>query len=198
MANKSFSKLTARNQSFLVSQLHKLINYYSGIFCSRERVYLKNLTKIDGSIYWVEGENKVLIAMAVLDPNYIFKSDGIEFTTMGHTISNKPGQMERIFHHIFTDFTNKSLSLICKPFVADSIAVKDYGMIGFNPVELTKYMPDIADIKTDYFNVTETLAEGLARKEHQIYFRFAPEDLSLLKSNNLDLFKIVDAKLADL
>lgn len=121
MANKSFSKLTSRNQSSLVSQLHKLISYYSGIFCSRERIYLKNLAKNDGSLYWIEDDAKKLMAIALIDPNYKFNVLGFDLITLGHTISNKSGQMERLLHHIFTDFEDKTINLICKPFVADSM-----------------------------------------------------------------------------
>jgi len=197
MANKSFSKLTSRNQSSLVSQLHKLINYYSGIFCSRERVYLKNLTKTDGSVYWIEDEAKKLMAVAIMDPNYKFNVLGFDLVTIGHTISNKSGQMERLLHHIFTDFEEKTLNLICKPFVADSMGVKDYQMIGLNSLELLEYFPELANTKTDYFNVTENLAVGLARKEHQIYFRFIQDDLKTIASRNPNLFKLVSAKLAE-
>ena len=196
MANKSFSKLTSRNQSSLVSQLHKLISYYSGIFCSRERIYLKNLTKTDGSLYWVEDDAKKIMAMAIIDPQYKFNVLGFDLITLGHTISNKSGQMERLFHHILTDFENKTLSLICKPFVADSIIVSNYNMVGLNSFELSQYFPELADIKTDYFNVHESLSEGLARKEHQIYLRFAPNDLEIIKKSNQDLFKFVNSKLA--
>jgi hypothetical protein len=195
MANKSFSKLTSRNQSALVSQLHKLINYYSSIFCSRERIYLKNLTKVDGSVYWIEDEAKKLMAIAVLDPNYRFNVGGIDLVTLGHTISNKSGQMERLLHHIFTDFENTTLNLICKPFVADSIGIKDYDMVSFNSIELKELFPELAALKTDYFNVTETLAEGLARKEHQIYFRFCPKDLEKIQKSSPNLFRHLTNKL---
>lgn len=196
MANKSFSKLTSRNQSSLVSQLHKLISYYSGIFCSRERIYLKNLAKNDGSLYWIEDDAKKLMAIALIDPNYKFNVLGFDLITLGHTISNKSGQMERLLHHIFTDFEDKTINLICKPFVADSMGVTDYKMVGFNAVELAQYFSDLANVTTDYFNVTETLAEGLARKEHQIYFRFAQSDLEKIKKSNSDLFKFINKKLA--
>jgi hypothetical protein len=196
MANKSFSILSTRHQSALVSQFHKLISYYSSIFCSRERVYLRDLTKIDGSFYWIEDEAKKIMALALLDPNFKFNFLGFDIINIGHTISNKSGQMERLLHHIFSDFEHKTLSLICKPFVADSMGISDYRMVGFNPLELNEYLPELGCTKTNYFNVTENLAQGLARKEHQMYFKFAPSDLDLIKKQNPNLFKAISKKIS--
>lgn len=192
MANKNFSKLSSRNQSALVSQLHKLICYYSSIFCTRERVYIKNLAKTDGNVYWLEDDNKNLMAVALLDPKYVFTALGIDFLTLGHTISNKSGQMERLLHHLFSDHDNRSLILLCKSFVAESLNFKEYKLVQFNPVELETIFPELSEITTDYFNVkNERLNQGMARKEHLAYIKFSDEDLKLIKNKKPSLYKFV-------
>lgn len=182
MAFKSFKKLSSRNQSTLISQLHKLINYYSSIFATRERVHLKKISQHDGAIYWLEDDTKKLAASAILDPNYSFSIGPINLKTLGHTISKRPGQMDRLLNHVFEDHKNHSIMFLCKPFVAESINSEEFRLTEINPVELSQLWPELAKFKTDYFNVkNEPLAEGMSRKQHNAYFKFAPQDLEIIK-----------------
>ncbi|MEI6728527.1 MAG: hypothetical protein WCK98_02685 [bacterium] len=185
MAQKSFSKLSTRNQSTLVSQIYKLINYYSSVFPTRERIYIKKLSKDDGNIYWVEDTEKELIATAIVDPNHSFNVAGVNLLTFGHTISKRLGQMERILNHIFTDYDDKSVALLAKPFVAQSIGFSDFGLVEFKPHELTDLWPEFAGMKTDYFNVHgESLVSALGRKEHSLFVKLTPKDLEKVINNN--------------
>jgi hypothetical protein len=188
MAQKSFSKLSTRNQSTLVSQIYKLINYYSSVFPTRERVYIKKLTKDDGNIYWVEDTEKELIATAIVDPNHSFQVGNVNLLTFGHTISKRLGQMERILNHIFTDYDNRSLALVAKSFVAESIGFRDFGLVEFKPHELTDLWPEFSGLKTDYFNVHgESLVSALGRKEHSLFVKLIPEDLDKVIKTNPNL-----------
>ncbi len=192
MAFKSFSKLSSRNQSSLISQLYKLISYYGDIFSARERTYLKSLSQKDGAIYWLEDEEKNLSAAAIVDPNYIFEVDGIKLNTLGHTVSKRPGQMDRILSHIFADFSEQSLIILTRPNIAGSIQYEALNLISFSPVDLISVWPELADQKTDYFNTTkETLAEGMGRKQYHLYLKLSSEDLNTLKNLNSKLVEFV-------
>jgi hypothetical protein len=192
MAFKSFKKLSSRNQSTLISQLHKLINYYSSIFATRERIHLKKISQQDGSIYWLEDDTKKLAASAILDPNYSFSIGPIHLKTLGHTISKRPGQMDRLLNHVFQDHKDNSIMFLCKPFVAESISSDEFDLTELTPVEMSQIWPELANIKTDYFNVkNESLSQGMSRKQHNAYFKFAQKDIDLIK----DLFPSIWTKI---
>jgi hypothetical protein len=197
MAFKSFSKLSSRNQSSLVSQLHKLIAYYGEIFSPRERVYLKNLSKKDGSIYWLEDDEKKLVAAAIADHNYTFIVNDLEVKTLGHIVSKRPGQMDRILSHVFADNEDSIMILLSRPAVAASIQNELFNLIQLTPVDLITLWPELANIKTDYFNITkETLVEGMNRKNHHLYLRIPNASLLLLKESKPDLANFIESKLA--
>jgi hypothetical protein len=190
MAFKSFTKLSPRNQSSLISQLHKMLNYYSSIFSTRERIYLKRISQHDGSIYWLEDDTKKLAASAILDPNYVFSLGPIKLHSLGHTVSKRPGLMDRLLSHIFGDHAEKSIMFLCKPFVADSISADEFELKQITPTELMELCPDLASHKTDYFNVkNEPLAQAMDRKGHHIYFRFSIKDKELLKKHHKNLWQ---------
>jgi hypothetical protein len=192
MAFKSFTKLTPRNQSALISQLHKMMNYYSSIFSTRERVYLKKISKTDGSIYWLEDDAKKLAASALLDPNYVFSIGSIRLQSLGHTISKRPGLMDRLLSHIFGDHGEKSIMLLCKPFVAQSISADEFELKSISPAELAEICPELAKAETDYFNVkNEPLGSALNRKDHHIYFRFTEKDKKELQKACEPLWKFL-------
>jgi len=196
MAFKNFAKLSARNQSSLISELHQLINYYGEIFCNRERVYLKNLSKNEGSIYWLEDENKKLVAAAIIDQNFRFKIDNLDIVTLGHTVSKRPGHMDRILNHVFTDYTSQSLALICRPLIAAGLQNNNFPLVSFTASELNTYWPGLANTVTDYFNTSkETLAQGLDRKQHNLYLKISPADLVIIQKNNSLLAKFIDSKI---
>jgi hypothetical protein len=177
MANSNFTQLTSRNKSSLVTAIHKEITYYSSSFCIRERVYVNKLTKDDDNIYWLQAENKQLAAFAIMDPNYEFEVEGIKLHTIGHTISKRPGYMERILTHIFKRHPEKSLILLCKEFVAKSLDIASYGMKCITPLELEEHWPELASLKTDYFNVkNEPLKNGMIRKQHNLYIKITDKD----------------------
>jgi hypothetical protein len=195
MAFKSFSKLSSRNQSSLVSQLHKLIAYYGEIFSPRERVYLKNLSKTDGSIYWLEDDEKKLVAAAIVDHNYDFSLDGLSLKTLGHTVSRRPGQMDRILSHIFSDYEDSSMLLLSRPTIAASIQNDLFDLIPFSPVDLVKLWPELANTKTDYFNITkETLAEGMGRKNHYLYLKITDRDFLSVSKNKPELTEYIKSQ----
>lgn len=199
MAYKSFSKLSSRNQSSLVSQLNQLISYYGEIFCPRERVYLKNLSKTEGTIYWLENEDKKLVAAAIVDKNYTFTANGVTLTTLGHTISKRPGQMDRILTHIFSDYQDNSLVLLCRPGIAEGIQTQIFDLVPMTALELTTYWPELAHIQTDYFNTSkETLAQGMDRKQHYIYIKLSSSDWITLKREKPELIEFIEAKLAEI
>lgn len=176
MAYKSFSNLTSRNQSHIISQLYKLINYYGSFFCTRERSYLKELSKKDSSIYWLEGQKHTLVASAIVDENHSIKTKVGNFKIFSHTISTHPGQMDRILQHVIADHKDDSLIFLGKEFMADSMELHNYGFIGVDPVELLEKWPELGTYKTSFFNVqNESLASGTSRKQYKIYFKLHPE-----------------------
>ena len=195
MAFKSFSKLSSRNQSSLVSQLHKLIAYYGEIFSPRERVYLKNLSKKDGSIYWLEDDEKKLVAATIVDHNYIFNINDINLKTLGHTVSKRPGQMDRILSHIFSDNEDSSMVLLSRPTIAASIQNELFDLIQFSPVDLVNLWPELANTKTDYFNITKgTLVEGMSRKNHHLYLKLSASDMGMSEKNKSELAGFIKSK----
>jgi hypothetical protein len=196
MAFKSFSKLSSRNQSSLVSQLHKLIAYYGEIFSPRERVYLKNLSKKDGSIYWLEDDEKKLVAAAIADYNYTFNINDLEVRTLGHIVSKRPGQMDRILSHVFSDNEDSIIILLSRPAVAASIQNEIFNLVQFTPVDLVTLWPELANTKTDYFNITkETLVEGMNRKNHHLYLKIPHDSLIKLKESKPQLADFISSKL---
>lgn len=181
MAKKIFSVLPARHQSSVISQIHKLINYYSSIFPCRERNYLKKLSQTDGNIYWLEDDQKNVLSVVIIDPNYIFTLDGHKILPVGHIISKKPGSIEGLLKHIFSDYSDCNLMFIAKEFIAQSIDYTKYNLKQFNPIQLLDNLPEIANISTNYFNVSnEKFVEALARKENSVFFKFTDTILSQL------------------
>jgi hypothetical protein len=198
MANKCFTKLSARSQSSVISQLHKLINYYSSIFCTRERVYLKSLANQDGNIYWLEDDAKKISAFVLLDPNYHFQTPEIEFLTIGHTISSKVGEMDKLLYHIFADHEDQSMFLLCKEFVGQSMRIEEYGMMNFDPIEIQEVLPEIALGQTDYFNVKqETLFGGMVRKNHHGFIKISDSDLVKIQTTKPKLYQMYTQKLQE-
>jgi hypothetical protein len=196
MAYKSFRTLTPRNQSSLVTQLHKLINYYGEIFCPRERAYLKSLTQNDGSIYWLEDDSKKIIAVAIIDPNYSLQASEVELKLLGHTISKRPGQMDRIFHHIWSDYEDETIAVVCRKSLSTAFDVEDLKLIELNPTEISQHWKELGEVETGYFNLTdEKLIDGLIRKDYCLYIKFSDKDLLTLKDNNEELFNLVESKL---
>lgn len=192
MAYKKFSSLTSRNQSSLVTQIHKLINYYGGIFVPRERSYLKKLSNTSDSIYWLEDDERKLIAVSIIDPNYTFNVDGIELHTLGHTIAKRPGQMERIFNHIWSDYEEKSILLLCRQTLASVLELKELGLIPFKPTDLLIKWKNLATLNTDYFNMSdEDLYTGMERKQYGLYLKLTPQDQQKLQATNPDLIQYI-------
>jgi hypothetical protein len=193
MAFKSFKKLSPRNQSSTISQLHKLIKYYGEIFCPRERSYLKELSKQDRSIYWVEDESKKLVAAAIVEPKYIFDIEGHFFKTLGYTVSKRPGQMERIFSHILDDYEEDNLIFMCRKSLASSLQTEKLGMVKLTSTQLMEFLPELAYLKTDYFNVkNEPLALGMERRQNDMFLKLndeARQDLLAKKPKLLDILQ---------
>ncbi len=187
MANSDFSTLSLRNKSSLVTAIHKEITYYSSTFCIRERVYINKLSKAKNNIFWLEDETKKLVAFAIMDPNYEFETDGIKIKTIGHTISKRPGYMERILRHIFNTHAGQTVAVLCKEFVANSLDLASFGAKNINPLELQERWPSLAKTSSDYFNVNENFVSGLIRKQHNFYIKLSKEDESKLKSKGIIL-----------
>jgi hypothetical protein len=199
MAFKSFKSLTTRNQSSLITQLHKLINYYGDTFCPRERNYLKNLSSTDGSIYWLEDDNRKMVAVALVDPNYIFEADGITVRTLGYTISRRQGQMDRILSHIWSDYEEDTIGLFSRKSLVGSLDLEFLNLIELTPLELDSVWPQLAQIKSDYFNLSsESLVQGLSRKDYNLYVRFSPKDLASIEKKNKALFDLCVKKKAQM
>lgn len=195
MAFKSFRTLTTRNQSSLVTQLHKLINYYGDTFCPRERNYIKNLSAVDGSIYWLEDDDKKMVAVAVVDPNYVFKAGDITVCSLGYTISRRQGQMDRILSHIWSDYESQTLALFSRKSLVGSLDLDFLNLIELTPLEISTHWKELSMIKTDYFNLSsESLEAGTARKGYNLYVRFAPVDLEKLSKTNKSLFDLCTEK----
>jgi len=195
MAFNSFFKLNSRTQSGIITQLHKMIGYYGEVFSARERIYLKNLSKSEKAIYWLENENKKLLASALVEPDYIFKLKDMNLITVGHTISTHTGQINRILAHIWNDYGNSSLALIIRPFIANAIDLACLNVKAFDFESLRRFWPELACIKTDYFNVkNEELADGLKRKCTSIYICLCEKDKEIISKTNQDLFNFYNNK----
>lgn len=176
MANSDFSTLSNRNQSSLVSAIYKEISAFTGSFCLRPRVYIRNLSKIPGSIYWLQDGNNKLAAFAFIDPNHIFQIKGVTIQTLGHTIAKKPGYMPRLLNYLLEQKKDQNLALICKEFVYKSLNLKEGLFIPLKPFDIKKKLPELANFKTDYFGVkNEFLASALSRKNQIIYLKLTPE-----------------------
>lgn len=174
MANKTFSKLTVRNQGNLVSQIHKIIKNYVDFFAMRERVYIKQLSKLDGTIYWLSDQNNELIAMAMLEPEHHFELDGLEYRTLGHVIAKKIGIIDRIISHIWEDYKDDNVIAFSRPSLSHALHTNDTLLIDFSPSELLENWPEMAKKTTSYFNVrNETVYQALSRKAQNLYLKLS-------------------------
>jgi len=195
MANADFSKLSTRARSALVTAIHNEITYYSNTFCIRPRAYINRLTKKNDNIYWLDDESKNLAAFAILDSNHTYQVDGISLQTLGHTISKRQGYMQRILSHIFKAKKNQSIALLCKDFVARSLAVIGGKTVEISPNDLSKIWPALAQTKTNYFNVEdEPLINGMIRKQHNLYLSLTEDDKQKLSQLGINLDTNLDLK----
>jgi hypothetical protein len=184
MANSDFSILSDRNQSSLVTAMYKEVSSFTNTFCLRTRVYIRNISKIPGSIYWLQDSSNNLAAFAFMDPNYVFKLDNIQLQVLGHTIAKKNGYMHRLLTSILEQKKNQDLLLICKDFVYKSFNLEEGQFIALTPLELKEKWSALAEYKTDYFGVkNETLYSGLNRKNQNVYLKLTPETRASLKIN---------------
>lgn len=196
MAYKSFRSLTPRNQSNLITQLHKLINYYGEIFCPRERSYLKTLSQNDGSVYWLEDDLKRIIAVAIIDPNYTVSIDPFDIVILGHTISKRPGQMDRILHHIWSDYQDKTIAVVCRKTLSTAFDVQEFQLVEMTNTEIAEYWPELAEYRTNYFNLTnEKMIDGLIRKDYTLFMKFTPQDLSAIRLTMPKLYELISKKM---
>jgi hypothetical protein len=199
MAFNNFHRLPTRNQSSLVTQLHKLIHYYGEIFPARERSYLKTLTSLERSIYWLEDEEKKMVATAIVDPNHHISLDGIDLVVLGYLISRRPGQIDRILAHVWSDYEFKSILLLSRPALAAAINKEDLGLVALSPLELEQVWSELANVKTNFFNISnETLSKALDRKNYQIFLRITEEDKQKLLKTNPELVDLIRAKEVEL
>jgi hypothetical protein len=195
MANKSFSKLTTRNQGNLVSQIHKLIKNYVDFFVMRDRIYIKNLSKIDGSIYWIADTSNELVAMALLEPDHHFELDGVMYKTLGHVISRKIGVIDRIISHIWEDHKDHSLVAFSKQNLSHALTATNPDIVEFTAIELLESWPAMASRNTDYFNVrNETTLQAMIRKSQNLYVKFGVKDIEIIKNNDPKLFECISNK----
>jgi hypothetical protein len=195
MANKTFSKLTTRNQGNLVSQIHKLIKNYVDFFAIRERVYIKQLSKVDGSIYWLSDQNNELIAMAMLEPDHEFELDGIKYKTLGHVIAKKIGIIDRIISHIWEDHKGSNVIAFSRPSLSHALHTEETTLIGFNPLELMENWPEMAKKTTNYFNVrNETVFQALSRKGQNLYLKLSPENIDTFNQKYPKAFNFIKDK----
>jgi hypothetical protein len=175
MANKTFQKLTTRNQGNLVSQIHKMIKNYVDFFAIRERVYIKQLSKLDGSIYWLSDQNNELIAMAMLEPDHQFELDNFQYKTLGHVIAKKIGIIDRVISHIWEDHKDDNVIAFSRPSLSHALHTDDTILIDFNPLELLENWPEMAKKTTSYFNVrNESVYQALSRKGQNLYLKLSP------------------------
>jgi hypothetical protein len=174
MANKTFTKLTTRNQGNLVSQIHKMIKNYVDFFAIRERVYIKQISKIDGSIYWLSDQNNELIAMAMLEPDHQFELDKFKFKTLGHVIAKKIGIIDRVISHIWEDHKDDNVIAFSRPSLSHALHTEENQLIDFNPLELLENWPEMARKTTSYFNVrNESIYQALSRKGQNLYLKLS-------------------------
>ncbi len=177
MANKTFQKLTTRNQGNLVSQIHKMIKNYVDFFAIRERVYIKQLSKLDGSIYWLSDQNNELIAMAMLEPDHKFELDNFEYKTLGHVIAKKIGIIDRVISHIWEDHKGENVIAFSRPSLSHALHTEDTQLVDFNPLELLENWPEMAKKTTSYFNVrNESVYQALSRKGQNLYLKLSPDN----------------------
>jgi hypothetical protein len=180
MAFKNCAALSSRNRSALVTQLHKLINYYGAIFSPRDRNYINELTKYPDCIYWLEGKDQKLSAAAIIDPKYTIETS-IPIKLLGHMVSTSPGQMDRILYHVLSDFEEHTVAIMCSESMAECLDKEKYDLHKITPFMLMKYWKELGESKTDYFNVaSERLVDGMERKKNNLYIKFAQGDFEKL------------------
>lgn len=193
MAYKSFRTLTSRNQSSLITQFHKLINYYSDFFCPRERSYLKAISQKDESIYWLEDDEHKVVAFAVVDPNYDLFVSGIRLKVLSYTISRRPGQMDRIMTHIWSDYEHASIVLLCRKTIAKGLDLEALDLIELSPLDIKNYWPEFGALETTYFNLKhETMLDGLIRRGQYVYLRLSQNDRNILEQSHPELVTFLD------
>lgn len=182
MAFKSVKNITLRNQGTLVSNIKNLISSKSILFPIRSRKYIKDILQSDGNVYWLVCD-KSLSAIAFVEPKYRFEIDGLHVVTIGHLIANNSCQVDSILTHILGDNQEYLKIIFMRPTLAQALDLQvTYKFFELNPLQLKQYWPSLANLKTDYFNSTEFLAEALELRKMNIYLRIEKEDYSLVKN----------------
>ena len=181
MAKKSFKQLSDRNRGRLVGEIYKLIIYYGNIFVPRKRSYIKEICSKEDCIYWLDDGKGDLVAMAVLEPDFVFEISGIKFKTVNYFISKYPGLMDRIFDHIWDDNKDCNLLLIGKKTVVRCFDKQKFNLTEFAPEEVLDIMPPIAQTKTNFYNISqETLYNGMIRNQNCLYLSPCSKDKAKL------------------
>jgi hypothetical protein len=191
MAYKNPFRLTIRRQGEIVGQIYKFICCYSDFFVPRTRVYLKEVSKVEDTMYWLENaKTNEVTAIALVEPKYKINIDGIEIITVGHTLSKINNQMPNILDHLLGDYQDKSIMILSRSLFAGAMQLEEkYGFVSYSPDLINIKWPDLAGQVTDYFNLAsgETLFHGLNRKGYNVYLRLLPIDIQKLKKKNPEL-----------
>jgi hypothetical protein len=198
MALKNVFRLTKRRQGELIGQIHKTICCYSDFYVTRARVYLKDVAKESDSVYWLENpKTGDITSLALVEPKYKFEVDNITLTTVGHTISKIQNQIQNILDHLFGDYAEANLLIYCRPLFAKAMQIEErYDFIAFTPDEIKELWPNLANMSTDYFNVTagETITSGTARKGYTIYLKLSEAAITTLTTSHPELITSLKSK----
>lgn len=178
MAFKSAKNMTLRNQGTLVGNIKNLISSRSEFFPVRPRKYLKEILQIDGSVYWLS-QGKEVTAIALVEPKYRLQLDGLSLVTVGHIIGKTGYHIDSVLTHVLGDNSEHVKIIFMKPNLARSLDLEyTYRFIGFSPLQLLTVWPALANLKTDYFNSTEILAQSLDLRKMNLYLRVETQMLT--------------------
>lgn len=197
MAYKNPYRLSGRRQGEIIGQVYKLIVCHSDFFVPRNRVYLKDVAKVENSIYWLENpKTSEITALTLVEPKYQMDLNDVKLVVIGHTLSKIRNQMHNILDHLFSDYLDQSMVFFLRESFGVALMLEQkYSFVRINSEELNHLWPEMALTETDYFNLPsgEYISQGLARKQYYVYLRLTEVDKQKFVESHASLLDFISS-----
>ena len=198
MAYKNPYRLSGRRQGEIIGQVYKLIVCHSDFFVPRNRVYLKDVAKVENTIYWLESpKTSEITALTLVEPKYALELNDIKLVVIGHTLSKVRNQMHNILDHLFSDYVDSNIAFFLRESFGVALMLEEkYNFVKINSDEINHLWPEVALVETDYFNLPsgERISQGMARKQHFIYLRLTELDKQKLINSHSSLVEFITTR----
>lgn len=202
MAYKNIHKLTARRQGEVIGQIFRLITCYNDFFVPRPRVYIKEISKENNSIYWLQNsKTDEVSAVAIMDTKHVLECINLKFYILGHTITKVGNQMNNIMDHILGDYQDSNIIYFSKAIFGEAIgAFEKYNFIPFDCQEIESNFPSLGQLTTEYFGIGtgEKIIDAMKRKGYTAYIKFSEETYEKITSDYKEIFNYIVNKTQEL